>query len=116
VKSLLLIEAVLRSSKPNSARLNVFNTITALNRCVPRFPWCVQHRDEQSEWCATFILDWQAGEAVLLGNLGMVCRQKLPADYYKEWLRVPYAAVVCFTLGAYWAHPLMQQAAYYLNW
>ena len=43
-------------------------------------------------------------------------RQKLPADYYKEFLRVPYAAVTIFTLGAYLAHPLMQSASFYLGW
>ena len=43
-------------------------------------------------------------------------RQQLPDDYYKEFLRVPYAAVIAFTVGAYFAHPLMQQGAYWLNW
>jgi zeta-carotene isomerase len=43
-------------------------------------------------------------------------RQQLPNDYWREWARVPYAAVVVFTLGTYFAHPLMQQAAYLLNW
>ncbi|GAX73050.1 hypothetical protein CEUSTIGMA_g503.t1 [Chlamydomonas eustigma] len=43
-------------------------------------------------------------------------RQQLPADYYKEFLRVPYAAVTIFTLGAYLAHPIMQGASYYLGW
>ena len=43
-------------------------------------------------------------------------RQQLPADYYKEFLRVPYLAVTVFTLGAYWAHPYMQQGAYWLKW
>jgi zeta-carotene isomerase len=43
-------------------------------------------------------------------------RQKLPKDYYKEFLRWPYLAVTVFTLGAYFAHPLMQRAAYSLNW
>eukprot|EP00798_Chlamydomonas_sp_ICE-L_P014728 gene14728-20772_t len=43
-------------------------------------------------------------------------RQKLPDDFYKEFLRVPYAAVTIFTLGAYFAHPLMQAGAFYLHW
>jgi zeta-carotene isomerase len=43
-------------------------------------------------------------------------QQKLPDDYWREWLRVPYAAVVVFTIGAYFAHPYMQLAAYNLNW
>jgi zeta-carotene isomerase len=43
-------------------------------------------------------------------------RQKLPRDYWKEWLRVPYAAVVAFTIGTYYAHPLLQQTARSLNW
>lgn len=43
-------------------------------------------------------------------------RQKLPDDYYKEFLRVPYAAVTIFTLGAYFAHPIMQSASFYLGW
>jgi zeta-carotene isomerase len=43
-------------------------------------------------------------------------RQVLPSDYYKEFMRIPYLAVVLFTVGAYYAHPLMQQAAYFLNW
>lgn len=43
-------------------------------------------------------------------------RQKLPADYYKEFLRTPYAAVLAMTLGAYWVHPLMVQASFWLHW
>ena len=43
-------------------------------------------------------------------------RQTLPGDYYKEFLRAPYIAVTLFTLGAYWAHPLMQRASYALGW
>ncbi len=43
-------------------------------------------------------------------------RQKLPKDYYKEWLRLPYATIVAVTLGTYWAHPLMQSASHWLNW
>jgi zeta-carotene isomerase len=43
-------------------------------------------------------------------------RQVLPADYWKEWLRWPYAVVLVATLGAYWAHPLMQAASYGLKW
>lgn len=43
-------------------------------------------------------------------------KQKLPDDYYKEFLRGPYLAVLAFTLGAYWAHPLMQAASYKLGW
>lgn len=43
-------------------------------------------------------------------------RQVLPADYYKEFLRVPYAAVTAFTLGAYFVHPLMQSTSFYLGW
>ena len=43
-------------------------------------------------------------------------RQKLPCDYYKEFIRVPYLAVLCTALGAYWAHALMQRASYWLGW
>ena len=43
-------------------------------------------------------------------------RQRLPEDFLKEFLRVPYAAVTIFTLGAYLAHPLMQSASFYLGW
>lgn len=43
-------------------------------------------------------------------------RQQLPDDYYKEFLRVPYAAVVAFTLGAYALHPVFQAGSYYLGW
>ena len=42
--------------------------------------------------------------------------QKLPADYYKEFLRLPYFTVTLLTLGAYFAHPLMQSASFYLGW
>ena len=40
----------------------------------------------------------------------------LPADYWREYARVPYVAVTLFTLGAYFAHPLMQQGAHALGW
>ncbi|KAK9812970.1 hypothetical protein WJX72_006637 [[Myrmecia] bisecta] len=43
-------------------------------------------------------------------------RQKLPADYYKEWLRLPYITITALTLGAYWAHPLMQSGSHWLGW
>ncbi|KAH6786493.1 15-cis-zeta-carotene isomerase [Perilla frutescens var. hirtella] len=43
-------------------------------------------------------------------------RQKLPADYYKEYLRLPYISITALTLGAYFAHPLMQAASFRLHW
>ena len=43
-------------------------------------------------------------------------RQRLPADYAREWLRLPYFTILAITLGTYWAHPLMQRAAYWLDW
>ncbi|KAI4988392.1 hypothetical protein ZWY2020_030022 [Hordeum vulgare] len=43
-------------------------------------------------------------------------RQKLPDDYYKEFIRLPYVTIVALTLGAYFAHPLMQAASYRLPW
>ncbi|XP_042492533.1 15-cis-zeta-carotene isomerase, chloroplastic [Macadamia integrifolia] len=43
-------------------------------------------------------------------------RQKLPKDYYKEFLRLPYLVITALTLGAYWVHPLMQAASFRLHW
>ena len=43
-------------------------------------------------------------------------RQVLPKDYYKEFLRTPYVTILLVSLGAYWAHPLMQRASYWLGW
>ncbi|KAM3702659.1 hypothetical protein ACJW31_04G041700 [Castanea mollissima] len=43
-------------------------------------------------------------------------RQKLPKDYYKEFIRVPYLTITALTLGAYFAHPLMQAASFRLHW
>lgn len=43
-------------------------------------------------------------------------RQILPDDYYKEFLRAPYAVVVGGTLAAYFAHPFMQAGAAALGW
>ncbi|CAI9117404.1 OLC1v1018797C1 [Oldenlandia corymbosa var. corymbosa] len=43
-------------------------------------------------------------------------RQKLPKDYYKEFIRLPYLTITALTLGAYFAHPLMQAASYGLRW
>jgi zeta-carotene isomerase len=43
-------------------------------------------------------------------------RQELPPDYYKEFLRLPYAAVVVGTTAAYFAHPYMQAGAALLHW
>ncbi|XP_065861565.1 15-cis-zeta-carotene isomerase, chloroplastic [Euphorbia lathyris] len=43
-------------------------------------------------------------------------RQKLPRDYYKEYLRLPYLSITALTLGAYFAHPLMQAASSRLHW
>jgi len=43
-------------------------------------------------------------------------RQILPDDYYKEFLRGPYALVVFGTLAAYYAHPWMMAGAALLQW
>ncbi|MED6184434.1 hypothetical protein PIB30_047445 [Stylosanthes scabra] len=43
-------------------------------------------------------------------------RQKLPKDFYKEFIRVPYLAITALTLGAYFAHPLMQAASFRFHW
>ncbi|KAF5768478.1 putative zeta-carotene isomerase [Helianthus annuus] len=43
-------------------------------------------------------------------------RQKLPKDYYKEFIRLPYLAITGLTVGAYLAHPLMQAASFRLHW
>ncbi|XP_074565413.1 15-cis-zeta-carotene isomerase, chloroplastic [Curcuma longa] len=43
-------------------------------------------------------------------------RQKLPDDYYKEFVRLPYLTITALTLGAYFAHPLMQAASSQLHW
>lgn len=43
-------------------------------------------------------------------------RQKLPSDYYKEFIRLPYLSITVLTLGAYFAHPLMQAASFGLHW
>ena len=36
---------------------------------------------------------------------------QLPKDYYKEWVRGPYALIAGATLGAYLFHPFMQAGA-----
>ncbi|BAF29644.1 15-cis-zeta-carotene isomerase, chloroplastic [Oryza sativa Japonica Group] len=43
-------------------------------------------------------------------------RQKLPKDYYREFIRLPYLAITALTLGAYFVHPLMQASSYQLPW
>ena len=43
-------------------------------------------------------------------------RQQLPKDYYKEFLRLPYFTIFFLTVGAYFAHPLLQAGSYQLNW
>ncbi|GMN63089.1 hypothetical protein TIFTF001_032161 [Ficus carica] len=43
-------------------------------------------------------------------------RQKLPKDYYKEFIRLPYLVITALTLGTYFAHPLMQAGSYGLHW
>jgi zeta-carotene isomerase len=43
-------------------------------------------------------------------------RQQLPSDYYKEFLRLPYAVVIVGTMIAYLAHPYMQAGAALLHW
>ncbi|PHT32990.1 15-cis-zeta-carotene isomerase, chloroplastic [Capsicum baccatum] len=42
-------------------------------------------------------------------------RQKLPGDYYKEFIRLPYLSITALTLGAYFLHPIMQAASYRLH-
>ncbi|XVF37126.1 hypothetical protein REPUB_Repub19eG0118700 [Reevesia pubescens] len=43
-------------------------------------------------------------------------RQKLPKDYYKEFIRLPYLTITALTLGAYFLHPVMQAASFRLHW
>ena len=43
-------------------------------------------------------------------------RQRLPPNYLAEFWRAPYLSVTLFTVGAYLCHPLMQRAAYWLDW
>ncbi|XP_004502273.1 15-cis-zeta-carotene isomerase, chloroplastic-like [Cicer arietinum] len=43
-------------------------------------------------------------------------RQRLPKDFYKEFIRLPYLTITALTLGAYFAHPLMQAASFNLHW
>ncbi|XWS15238.1 hypothetical protein CRYUN_Cryun35bG0077500 [Craigia yunnanensis] len=43
-------------------------------------------------------------------------RQKLPKDYYKEFIRLPYFTITALTLGAYFLHPVMQAASFRLHW
>lgn len=43
-------------------------------------------------------------------------RQVLPSDYYKEFLRLPYLTITALTLGAYFAHPLIQDGSFGLHW
>lgn len=42
-------------------------------------------------------------------------RQKLPKDYYKEFIRLPYLTITALTLGIYFAHPYMQAASLNLH-
>ena len=43
-------------------------------------------------------------------------KQVLPDDYYKEFIRGPYALIVIFTTAAYFAHPYMQAGSALLHW
>lgn len=43
-------------------------------------------------------------------------RQRLPEGYWREFARGPYLLLVPLTIGAYLAHPLMQQGSYFLGW
>ncbi|KAI3853584.1 hypothetical protein MKW98_025101 [Papaver atlanticum] len=43
-------------------------------------------------------------------------RQKLPKDYYKEFIRLLYLTIIGLTLGAYLAHPLVQAASFRIHW
>lgn len=43
-------------------------------------------------------------------------RQRLPKDFYKEFIRLPYLTITFLTIGAYFAHPLMQSASFNLHW
>ena len=43
-------------------------------------------------------------------------RQQLPADYYKEFVRLPYLTITALTIGTYYAHPLMTWASAQLPW
>lgn len=43
-------------------------------------------------------------------------RQQLPADYYREFLRLPYLTITALIFATYWAHPLIQAGSSWLGW
>ena len=72
----------------------------------PQYPqcasaWPTQVKDQTSTWPFAAILDG---------------RQQLPPDYWMEFARGPYLVIVVGTVGAYFAHPLMQLGSYNLHW
>ncbi|CAM9461804.1 unnamed protein product [Sphacelaria rigidula] len=43
-------------------------------------------------------------------------RQKLPADYWKEFARGPYLVIVGECFASYFAHPFLQAGSWALHW
>lgn len=95
---------------------NSFTLVTSLGLCAHHL-FGVWHGDRR--------LEAKYGEAfqAVKGRTSIVPfqailegRQKLPQDWYKEFLRVPYYVIVGVTLGAYFSHPLMQQGSFWLHW
>jgi zeta-carotene isomerase len=43
-------------------------------------------------------------------------KQQLPSDFYAEFLRAPYLAIVVGSIMAYYAHPFMQAGSALLKW
>eukprot|EP00850_Spirogloea_muscicola_P021543 SM000253S09032 [mRNA] locus=s253:164754:169512:+ [translate_table: standard] len=95
---------------------NSFMVTTSLGLCV-HHAFGVWHGDRRlfSRYGKAFE-EVQARTSIVPFQAIVEGRQQLPQDYYKEFLRAPYYAIVAVTLGAYFAHPLMQQASFWLHW
>jgi len=101
----------------HAAWLGTSTTVAACSVLVLHHLYSVWHGDRRLEYEhgesfqyikeTTSVIPFQA---IIEG------RQKLPDDYYTEFLRGPYALVVGGTIAAYFAHPWMMAGAALLRW
>lgn len=72
-------------------------------------PWIAQSSLDSTARCSCHV-------SLRRSTVCLQGRQTLPADYWKEFARVPYLVITAGTLGAYLAHPFMQAGSWSLQW
>lgn len=101
----------------HSLWLGTSTAVAASTILVAHHLYSVWHGDRRLQTRHGDAFDYVKGKTSVVPFAAILDgRQELPSDYYREFLRLPYAFVVGGTVAAYFAHPYMQAGAALLHW